>query len=131
MFKVSPDKVKVIFIVKENLRDTFLEHIYSLGCTWFRYDWDKLVNHLESKDCLVLDSKNPNLDRLFKKLDEPAYFGKFIYLVGADEHLHKVPIFSCYLYNKSEEWSTFNLNFKRIYEHKFDSLLKITDEIHS
>ncbi len=131
MFKVSPDKVKVIFIVRENLRDTFLEHIYSLGCTWFRYDWDKLVNHLEEKDCLLLLSSDPNLSRLFNKINEPAYLGKFVYLIGADEYVNSINPFSHYIYNRSAEWNDFNLNFKRVYEHKFDSLLKITDEIHS
>lgn len=125
MFKVSPDKVKIIFIVRENLRDTFLEHIYSLGCTWFRYDWDKLVNHLEEKDCLLLLSSDPNLSRLFDKINEPAYLGKFIYLVGANELSEKVNFLGHFLYSKQNEWTEFNTWFKHINGHKFDSLLDI------
>lgn len=125
MFKVTPDKVKVIFIVRENLKDHFLEHIYSLGYQWFRYDWNKLQAHLESKDCLLLLSSDQNLPRLFSKIDEPAYVGKFIYLVGADEYLNSINPFSHFIYNRSEEWVTFNLNYKRVHEHKFDSLLNL------
>lgn len=125
MFKVTPEKVKVIFIVRESLKDTFLEHIYSLGYQWFRYDWNKLQEHLERKDCLLLLSSNENLPRLFNKIDEPAYVGKFIYLVGADEYLNSINPFSHFIYNRSDEWITFNLNYKRVYEHKFDSLLDI------
>lgn len=125
MFKVSPDKVKVIFIVRENLKDAFSEHIYSLGYQWFRYDWEKLSEHLESKDCLLLLSSDENLPRLFSKIDEPAYLSKFVYLVGADEYLNSINLFSHFIYNKSEEWSTFNLNFKRVHEHDFNSLLKV------
>jgi hypothetical protein len=131
MFKVTPDKVKAIFIVRENLRDTFLDQIYSTGATWFRYQFEKLVDHLETKDCLVLDSKDVNLERLFKKIDEPAYLGKFVYLVGADEHLKSINPFSHYIYNRSSEWGDFNMNFKRVYGHDFNSLLKLTNEIQS
>lgn len=130
MFKVSPDKVKVIFIVRKDLKDHFLEHIYSLGYTWFRYQWEKLVEHLESQDCLLLSSQDINLVKLFNRLDEPGYTGKFFYLVGADDYLTLINPFSHYIYNKNEEWNTFNLNFKRVYEHDFNSLLKINkDEI--
>lgn len=125
MFKVTPDKVKVIFIVRESLKDHFLEHIYALGYQWFRYDWNKLQEHLEGKDCLLLLSSDENLSRLFSKIDEPAYVGKFIYLVGADQYLNSINPFSHFIYNRSEEWITFNLNYKRVHEHKFDSLLDI------
>lgn len=125
MFKITPDKVKVIFIVREDLKDTFLEHIFSLGIHHFRYQFEKLQEHLEGKDCLLLLSSDQNLPRLFSKIDEPAYVGKFIYLVGADEYLNSINPFSHFIYNRSEEWITFNLNYKRIHEHKFDSLLDI------
>ena len=131
MFKVSPDKVKVIFIVREDLRDIFLDQIYSTGATWFRYQFEKLVDHLETKDCLVLDSKDVNLDRLFKKINEPAYLGKFYYLVGADEYIPSINFTAHYIYNRSGEWGDFNLNFKRVYGHDFNSLLKVNDEIQS
>lgn len=131
MFKVTPDKVKVIFIVREDLRDIFLDQIYSTGATWFRYQFEKLVDHLETKDCLLLDSKNEHLDRLFKRLEEPAYVGKFIYLVGANEFLDRINFTGHFVFNKSDDWSEFNTWYKRINEHTFDSLLKLTNEIHS
>lgn len=125
MFKVSPDKVKVIFIVKESLKDNFLEHIYSLGYHWFRYDWEKLKTHFENKDCLLLLSSDENLPRLFNKINEPVYLGKFIYLIGADEYIPSINFIAHYIYNRSGEWGDFNLNFKRVYGHDFNLLLKL------
>ena len=125
MYQVSPEKVKVIFIIRENLKDTFLEHIFSLGYQWFRYDFDKLKSHLESKDCLLLLSTDQGLPRLFNKLDEPTHLGKFFYLVGADEWLKSINPFSHFIYNRSSEWFDFNKNYERIHEHTFNSLLKL------
>ena len=125
MFKVTPDKVKVIFIVREDLKDNFMDHIFSLGVHHFRYQFEKLQEHLETKDCLLLDSKNENLPRLFKKIFEPAYLGKFIYLVGCNDLLDQVYFAGHYVYNKSDDWQEFNVWFKRTHGHDFNSLLKL------
>jgi len=124
MFKVTPDKVKVIFIVREDLRDNFMDHIFSLGVHHFRYQFEKLQDHLETKDCLLLDSKNENLDRLFKRLEEPAFLGKFIYLVGANEYLDRVNFLGHFVFSKQDEWKDLNTWYKQVNGHDFNSLLK-------
>jgi len=127
MFKIKSVDVKVVFIVNPKQKDNFLEWIYTLGFTWFRWDWEKFVQRMESIDCIAILTDDPRLHKLIDRLNDPENYGKFYWFVSCDELMKSVNFFAHYLYNRKDEWSIFLNQYQKKTNERFNEKMASTN----
>lgn len=124
MFKIPPDKVRVIFIVNDKTEDLFLSFLFDLGYSWIERDFDTLATKLETIGTLLLRDTDTRLKKVFDKFYQTS--GIVYYFIGTKEWFRPdtVDIYSHALYVSKDQWKDFNNYYRLQYGITYNDHLK-------
>lgn len=123
-FNISPNQVKVVFILNDITESAFLSFLFSLGTTYVERDLGQWAAKLEPYGIILIKDNDSRLEKLFAGMYE--IWGGTYYYVGTNYLLkpEHVDIFNKNIFVGKSQWTEFNLIYKNQYGQTFEELLK-------
>lgn len=124
MFNISPNEVRVVFIVNSNTEDKFLSYLFNLGYSWLEREFDDVSKRLETIGTLLIRDNDSRIEKVFRKFYEVS--GITYYFVGTKHLCAPVTVdpFIHNIYVSSDQWKDFNRMYENMYGISFNEHLK-------
>lgn len=111
--KVTPQTLKVLFVVNPDLIEDFILFLEEQGLVWENKSWESLVQNMEQQNNLLLLAGDPFVEKVLNRFEDLNLSNKFIYLFGCDEYLSIINPIGNFIYNRRKEWKEFLMWYKR------------------
>ena len=125
LFNISPNQVRVVFIVHKDLEDNFLSFLFDqCAYSYVEREWDQVAQRLESIGTIIIKNDDTRLETLFSKFYETT--GIVYYFVGSKHLLTTTTVdpFIHGIYVSKEQWKDFNSLYKNMYGLSFNEHIK-------
>jgi hypothetical protein len=114
---MKPEQVRCVFIVSQKYIDHFCHFLGEKS--WVEKDFEGYKREFRNKYCLLLTQEEELTKKVLDTFYDIKYKEKMFYLIGANECLLNIDIFSHYIYNTSKEWDIFEKKYKTLYGEDF------------
>lgn len=125
MFSISPNQVRVIIIISQQLESSFLSFLFdTCQYSWIERDFTSVSKKLESIGTILIKEDDTRLERVFRKFYEVS--GIIYYFIGTNNLLSTTTVdpFIHGIYIQKDQWKQFDSFYKKMYGMSFNDHIK-------